>query len=176
MICHFLIFLFVQRLYEEKDKIREKFEQCEELKAKQEMAECTFKPQIEKEIISSDSQSPTGPIWERLASFDKNQVIEDRERLKEQLELLACTFKPDITPLDSFSSPKKSPRGSIFERLSGCSTSLNSTPEDQKRAQVHTRSQSMRVSSKPSHASDVREKFYFICCFYVTHDFARLGW
>ncbi|KAL7686462.1 hypothetical protein Plhal304r1_c026g0086591 [Plasmopara halstedii] len=84
-----------ERLYDQKDKVKEKIEMSEELRLLNELAECTFRPQIGVDAVLSNSE-PTPPVWERLLSYDKSQVIEEREKLKEQLEMLECTFKPEV--------------------------------------------------------------------------------
>lgn len=105
--------------------MKEKIELSEELKMQKEMTECTFRPQIETSP-SHPSGQPSVPIWERLLSYDKNQVIEEREKLREQMEMQGCTFKPEVKPLDSF-TPKKSPSAGIFERLAGGAASVPSS-------------------------------------------------
>ncbi|KAG7395776.1 hypothetical protein PHYBOEH_003174 [Phytophthora boehmeriae] len=105
-----------ERLYDEKDKLKEKIELGEELRLQKEMAECTFRPQIE-----GDAGHPAGeaapPVWERLLNYDKAQVIEEREKLKEQLEMQECTFKPELKSPDI--PLKRDSSGNIFDRLSG---------------------------------------------------------
>ncbi|DBA04665.1 TPA: hypothetical protein N0F65_012248 [Lagenidium giganteum] len=114
-----------ERLYEEKDKVKEKIEMSEELKKQKELEECTFHPHVDVGEVKTPSQ-PGTPIWERLLSYDKNQVIEEREKLKQEKEMRECTFKPDISPPPAPSSvPRKSVSADIFERLS---TSAGNTP------------------------------------------------
>lgn len=97
--------------------MKEKIELSEEIKMQKEMVGCTFHPQIETSPGHPKSQ-PGVPIWERLLSYDKNQVIEEREKQRQQLEMQECTFKPEVKPSDYF-TPKKCPSAGIFDRLAG---------------------------------------------------------
>ncbi|KAI9999319.1 hypothetical protein PInf_004144 [Phytophthora infestans] len=54
-----------ERLYDEKDKMKEKIEMGAELKLQKEMAECTFRPQIELDALPSNGE-PAPPVWERF--------------------------------------------------------------------------------------------------------------
>ncbi|KAG3109674.1 hypothetical protein PI125_g10712 [Phytophthora idaei] len=110
-----------ERLYDEKDKMKEKIEMGEELKLQKEMAECTFRPQIEVDAVPTNGE-PAPPVWERLLSYDKAQVIEEREKLKEQLEMQECTFKPEVKSPDALTM-KQSPSHNVFDRLTGSSSS-----------------------------------------------------
>lgn len=105
--------------------MKEKIELSEEIKMQKEMVGCTFHPQIETSLSHPKSQSGV-PIWERLLSYDKNQVIEEREKQRQQLEMQECTFKPEVKPSDYF-TPKKSPSADIFDRLTGGAVSMPSS-------------------------------------------------
>nr|CCA20462.1 conserved hypothetical protein [Albugo laibachii Nc14] len=96
-----------ERLYEDKDRIKEKQELGEELKARKQLEACTFRPLIEGDKATHASPESNKPVWERLLSVDKNIIIEEREKLKEKIELKDCTFRPNITP------PKSSIREAI---------------------------------------------------------------
>lgn len=122
-----------ERLYDEKDKMKEKIEMGAELKLQKEMAECTFRPQIELDALPSNGE-PAPPVWERLLSYDKAQVIEEREKLKEQLEMQECTFKPEVKSTDAITM-KTSPSHNVFDRLAG----NGSSPLDPTRAAFITR-------------------------------------
>ncbi|KAL0591275.1 hypothetical protein ABG067_001306 [Albugo candida] len=87
-----------QRLYEEKDRIKEKQELGEELKMRKQLEACTFRPLIDGDKAMHASTESNKPVWERLLSVDKNIIIEEREKLKEKIELKECTFRPNITP------------------------------------------------------------------------------
>ncbi|RLN91725.1 hypothetical protein BBJ28_00005831 [Nothophytophthora sp. Chile5] len=126
------IFEVCGRLYEEKDKLKEKIELGEELRIQKEMAECTFRPQIDADGVNSSGE-PAAPVWERLLTYDKTQVIEEREKLKEQLEMQECTFKPEVTSSEVFSI-KRSPSYNIFDRLNG---SGGNTPVDRPRREFY---------------------------------------
>ncbi|KAG7388301.1 hypothetical protein PHYPSEUDO_012827 [Phytophthora pseudosyringae] len=133
-----------ERLYDEKDKMKEKIEMGEELRLQKEMAECTFRPQIEVDTVQS-SGDPAPPVWERLLSYDKAQVIEEREKLKEQLEMQECTFKPEVKSPEAHLM-KRSPSFNVFDRLTG---SGSNSPLDPARANFITR----RPSSSPGRQS-----------------------
>ncbi|ETP06250.1 hypothetical protein F441_17334 [Phytophthora nicotianae CJ01A1] len=132
-----------ERLYDEKDRVKEKIEMGEELRLQKEMAECTFRPQIEVDSLPSTGE-PTPPVWERLLSYDKAQVIEEREKLKEQLEMQECTFKPEVKSNDAITM-KTSPSHNVFDRLTGS----GSSPLDPTRAAFITR----RPSNSPGRQS-----------------------
>ncbi|KAK1930533.1 hypothetical protein P3T76_013855 [Phytophthora citrophthora] len=132
-----------ERLYDEKDKMKEKIEMGEELRLQKEMAECTFRPQIEVDTAQSNGE-PAPPVWERLLSYDKAQVIEEREKLKEQLEMQECTFKPEVKSPDALLM-KTSPSHNVFDRL----TSNGNSPLDPTRANFITQ----RPSSSPGRRS-----------------------
>ncbi|KAF1778796.1 hypothetical protein GQ600_6184 [Phytophthora cactorum] len=132
-----------ERLYDEKDKMKEKIEMGEELKLQKEMAECTFRPQIEVDAVPTNGE-PAPPVWERLLSYDKAQVIEEREKLKEQLEMQECTFKPEVKSPDALTM-KQSPSHNVFDRLTGSSSS----PLDPTRPTFITR----RPSTSPGRQS-----------------------
>ncbi|GMF65358.1 unnamed protein product [Phytophthora lilii] len=137
-----------KRLYDEKDKVKEKIEMGQELKLQKEMAECTFRPQIEVNTVQGDGE-PAPPVWERLLSYDKAQVIEEREKLKEQLEMQECTFKPEVKSPDALLM-KRSPSFNVFDRLT---SSGSNSPLDPTRGSFITR----RPSSSPGRQSpDVR--------------------
>ncbi|RLN98819.1 hypothetical protein BBJ28_00001421 [Nothophytophthora sp. Chile5] len=138
------IFEVCDRLYEEKDKLKEKIELGEELRIQKEMAECTFHPQIDVDGVNSSGE-PAAPVWERLLTYDKTQVIEEREKLKEQLEMQECTFKPEVTSPEVLSI-KRSPSYNIFDRLNG---SGGNTPVDRVGGSFSTR----RPSSSPGRQS-----------------------
>jgi hypothetical protein len=106
--CAHMFCVWCQRLYEEKEKIKEKLQASEEMRAQKEMAECTFRPRVASSIASSGGSAPTSPVWERLSICHKSQTLEERERLKQQLELQECTFKPVISASDHI-SPYRSP-------------------------------------------------------------------
>ncbi|KAJ8578389.1 hypothetical protein ON010_g816 [Phytophthora cinnamomi] len=133
-----------ERLYDEKDKMKEKIEMGEELKLQKEMAECTFQPQIKVDVVVSNGE-PAPPVWERLLSYDKAQVIEEREKLKEQLEMQECTFKPEVKSPDALLM-KRSPSFNVYDRLTG---SGSNSPLDPTRANFITR----RPSSSPGRQS-----------------------
>ncbi|KAE9045201.1 hypothetical protein PR003_g2253 [Phytophthora rubi] len=130
-----------ERLYDEKDKMKEKIEMGEELRLQKEMAECTFQPQIKVDA----NGEPAPPVWERLTSYDKAQVIEEREKLKEQLEMQECTFKPEVKSPDALSM-KRSPSFNVYDRLTG---SGSNSPLDPTRSNFITR----RPSSSPGRQS-----------------------
>ncbi|KAL4177656.1 hypothetical protein KRP22_002586 [Phytophthora ramorum] len=115
-----------ERLYDEKDKMKEKIELSEELRLHKEMAECTFRPQIEADAVQSNGGTAP-PVWERLLSYDKAQVIEEREKLKEQLEMQECTFKPEVKSSDPLSM-NKSPSFNVFDRLTGSGSNSSLDP------------------------------------------------
>lgn len=108
------------------------------------MAECTFQPQIKVDAVPSNGE-PAPPVWERLTSYDKAQVIEEREKLKEQLEMQECTFKPEVKSPDALMM-KRSPSFNVYDRLTG---SGNNSPLDPTRANFITR----RPSSSPGRQS-----------------------
>lgn len=122
----------------------------EEIKMQKEMVGCTFHPHIETSPNHPKNQ-PGVPIWERLLSYDKNQVIEEREKQRQQLEMQECTFKPEVKPSDFF-TPKKSPSAGIFDRLAGGAVSMPSSDmkrrESEKKgvAVGHTKRRSVPVS------------------------------
>ncbi|KAG1707216.1 hypothetical protein DVH05_026410 [Phytophthora capsici] len=132
-----------ERLYDEKDKMKEKIEMGEELRLQKEMAECTFRPQIEVDAVQSNGE-PAPPVWERLLSYDKAQVIEEREKLKEQLEMQECTFKPEVKSPDALLM-KTSPSHNVFDRL----TASGNSPLDPARANFITQ----RPSNSPGRQS-----------------------
>ncbi|GMF31830.1 unnamed protein product [Phytophthora fragariaefolia] len=115
----------------------------EELRLQKEMAECTFQPQIKVDSVLSNGE-PAPPVWERLLSYDKAQVIEEREKLKEQLEMQECTFKPEVKSPDALSM-KRSPSLKMYDQLTGS----NSPPLDPTRSSYITR----RPSSSPGRQS-----------------------
>lgn len=115
----------LQRLYDEKDRVKEKIELSEAMKKQNEMAGCTFHPQIETSPSHTAAKSDK-PIWERLLSYDKNQVLEEREKLRQELEMQECTFKPEVTPSEFF-TPSKSPSAGIFDRLATGAVSMPSS-------------------------------------------------
>ncbi|POM76410.1 Hypothetical protein PHPALM_6345 [Phytophthora palmivora] len=123
--------------------MKEKIEIGEELRLQKEMAECTFRPQIEVDTVPSNGE-PAPPVWERLLSYDKAQVIEEREKLKEQLEMQECTFKPEVKSPDALLM-KRSPSSNVFDRLTGSNTS----PLDPARPAFITR----RPSNSPGRQS-----------------------
>ncbi|KAF1315985.1 hypothetical protein FI667_g15689, partial [Globisporangium splendens] len=146
-----------ERLYEEKDKVKEKIELSEELKMQKEMVECTFRPQIETSPTKNHPNSqPAVPIWERLLSYDKNQVVEEREKLREQMEMQECTFKPEVKPLDTF-APKRSPSTGIFDRLAGGAFSVPSSSLKRRESERDYGSPQPKRNSVPE-----LERFQFI--------------
>jgi hypothetical protein len=150
-----LIFCCLQRLYDEKDKMKEKIEISEELFLQKEMAECTFRPQIKVDGTQSSGES-VPPVWERLLSYDKAQVIEEREKLREQLEMQECTFKPEVKSPDALLM-KRSPSFNVFDRLTGSGAN---SPLDPTRASFITR----RPSSSPGRQSPDVSSLSLVCC------------
>lgn len=114
--------------------MKEKIEMGQELRLQKEMAECTFRPHIEVDGGQSNG-GPAPPVWERLLSYDKAHMIEEREKLKEQLEMQECTFKPEVKSPDAHMM-KGSPSFNVFDRLTG---SGSNSPLDPTRASFITR-------------------------------------
>ncbi|KAF4320243.1 hypothetical protein JM18_005111 [Phytophthora kernoviae] len=132
-----------ERLYDEKDKLKEKIEMGEELRLQKEMAECTFRPQIEVDGVHTGGEAAP-PVWKRLLNYDKAQVIEEREKLKEQLEMQECTFKPELKSPDI--PLKRNSSNNIFDRLSGTG---NTSPVGSSRTNIITK----QPSSSPGRQS-----------------------
>jgi len=118
--------------------MREKIELSEELKIQKEMEECTFRPQIDVPPPGGSKSESATPIWERLLSIDKNQIVEERERQKELQELESCTFRPEISTGNNPGSlsPTRTSSSNIFDRLS---PSAGNTPIDEKKRRVTER-------------------------------------
>jgi len=74
-----------------------------EQKKKDELKECTFKPNIEHHYISKKNQGENSEKENRLESLynlGKNLIENKKIKTKEEIEkeeLKLCTFKPDIT-------------------------------------------------------------------------------
>lgn len=107
---------------------------------------CTFRPQLETGPNRATDQ-PSAPIWERLLSYDKSQVLEEREKQRHQLEMQDCTFKPEVTPSEFF-TPKKSPSVGIFDRLTGGAVSMPAS--DMKRRESERKAPSATHSKRRS--------------------------
>lgn len=138
--------------------MKDKIEAGDMIRKQKEMDGCTFRPHIETSPShpkhSQQHQQLGVPIWERLLSYDKHQVLEEREKQRHHLEMQECTFKPEVTPSDYF-TPKKSPRSiSIFDRLNGGAASMSST--DLKRRESERKTTSGGALSKRRSVPEVR--------------------
>ncbi|TYZ61446.1 hypothetical protein PybrP1_011964 [[Pythium] brassicae (nom. inval.)] len=137
-----------ERLYDEKDKVKDKIEAGDLIRKQKELDGCTFRPHIETSPSHAKhrpQQQAGVPIWERLLSYDKHQVLEDREKQRHELEMQECTFKPEVTPSEYF-TPKKSPSIGIFDRLTGGAVSMSSA--DMKRRESERKATSSVALSK----------------------------
>lgn len=74
-----------------------------EQKKKEELKDCTFKPNIDHQFISKKNQRDKYEMvnrFENLYNLGKNLIVNKKFKTKEEIEkeeLKLCTFKPDIT-------------------------------------------------------------------------------
>ncbi|CAD8184077.1 unnamed protein product [Paramecium octaurelia] len=99
-----------ERLYQDGIAQKVKKEQFEQEKCKQELRDCTFKPQISAEKLGTNDTE----VFDRLY---KSQLAckNDFSEVKQKQEIVQCTFTPQITKQQSISNYQ--PIEQIFERL-----------------------------------------------------------
>ncbi|CAD8178326.1 unnamed protein product [Paramecium pentaurelia] len=99
-----------ERLYQDGIAQKVKKEQFEQEKCKQELRDCTFKPQISAERLGNNDTE----VFDRLY---KSQLAckNDFSEVKQKQEIVQCTFTPQINKQSSISNYQ--PIEQIFDRL-----------------------------------------------------------